>query len=304
MSRPEHPARHGRCPRSDDEVVTEAKLRKVDLPGGAGVAGADHPRQRSRPHQAEHLRPEGLISLNTAIDAALADDEIVAIGVTGKPFIFAAGADLSAVTSGGRERRRARRRARPRGVPQAGRGRQAVLRASSTALALGGGLEVALHCTYRTVIGLARRPCACPRCFLGLVPGWGGAFLLPNLIGADKRRHGDPREPAEPEPHAQAARRPSSSASPTRCFERRRLPGAVAALGGRGAHRRGLRRARRDRPRRRLGRGGRPRRDGSSLSKTGGAAPAAVPRAGSHRRRPGRRPATRASPPRTRRSAD
>ncbi len=25
-----------------------------------------------------------------------------------------------------------------------------------------------------------------PECFLGLVPGWGGAYLLPNLIGADR----------------------------------------------------------------------------------------------------------------------
>jgi 3-hydroxyacyl-CoA dehydrogenase/enoyl-CoA hydratase/carnithine racemase len=52
-------------------------------------------------------------------------------------------------------------------------------------VALGGGLEVALHSTYRTVSAAAGM-LATPEVFLGLIPGWGGNFLLPNLIGADK----------------------------------------------------------------------------------------------------------------------
>ena len=51
--------------------------------------------------------------------------------------------------------------------------------------AMGGGLEVALHCTYRT-ISAGVPALALPECFLGLVPGWGGTQLLPNLLGADK----------------------------------------------------------------------------------------------------------------------
>ena len=51
-------------------------------------------------------------------------------------------------------------------------------------VALGGGLEVALHATYRTV-SVAAGMLATPEVFLGLIPGWGGNFLLPNLIGAD-----------------------------------------------------------------------------------------------------------------------
>src|SRR6185437_7784687 len=50
-------------------------------------------------------------------------------------------------------------------------------------VALGGGLEVALHCTYRT-ISSGVPMVAFPECFLGLVPGWGGTYLLPRLIGA------------------------------------------------------------------------------------------------------------------------
>ena len=51
--------------------------------------------------------------------------------------------------------------------------------------ALGGGLELALHCTYRT-ISSGVTAVAFPECFLGLVPGWGGTYLLPRLIGPAK----------------------------------------------------------------------------------------------------------------------
>jgi 3-hydroxyacyl-CoA dehydrogenase/enoyl-CoA hydratase/carnithine racemase len=50
-------------------------------------------------------------------------------------------------------------------------------------VALGGGLELALHCGYRTIASTAM--VAFPEVFLGLVPGWGGTQLLPNLIGID-----------------------------------------------------------------------------------------------------------------------
>jgi enoyl-CoA hydratase/carnithine racemase len=51
-------------------------------------------------------------------------------------------------------------------------------------LALGGGLEVGLHCHYRTVSSTAFT--ALPEVFLGLVPGWGGATILPKLIGPER----------------------------------------------------------------------------------------------------------------------
>ena len=48
--------------------------------------------------------------------------------------------------------------------------------------AMGGGLELALHCHYRTLSGGAAA-LALPEVSLGLIPGWGGTQLLPNLIG-------------------------------------------------------------------------------------------------------------------------
>ncbi|MCZ9339464.1 enoyl-CoA hydratase/isomerase family protein, partial [Streptomyces sp. TRM76130] len=51
--------------------------------------------------------------------------------------------------------------------------------------AMGGGVEIGLHCSYRTV-SAAVPAFSLPEVFLGLVPGWGGCTLLPNLIGADQ----------------------------------------------------------------------------------------------------------------------
>jgi 3-hydroxyacyl-CoA dehydrogenase/enoyl-CoA hydratase/carnithine racemase len=166
-----------------DEVVTEAKLRYVDLPLGAGTMalitldnGLDH----NRPNT---FGPRGLASLNTALDEALARDDVAAIGVTGKPFILAAGADLSgvgAITDRGDAKLIAQlghavfRKLTDAGKPSFG---------LVNGLALGGGLEVALHCTYRTIQDSAPAV-GLPEVMLGLVPGWGGAYLVPNLVGA------------------------------------------------------------------------------------------------------------------------
>ncbi len=169
---------------SDAERVTEAKLRKVTLPGEAGVLGLitlDNGEDHTKPNT---FGPRGLISLNTAIDAALADDEVVALGITGKPFILAAGADLTSIAGGGPDAVRVVselghavfRKLQDGGKPSFG---------FVNGLALGGGLEVALHCTYRTVMDSAPA-LGLPEVMLGLVPGWGGAYLVPNLVGADR----------------------------------------------------------------------------------------------------------------------
>jgi 3-hydroxyacyl-CoA dehydrogenase/enoyl-CoA hydratase/carnithine racemase len=166
-----------------DEVVTEAKSRDVVLPYGVGTMalitldnGLDHTRPNT-------FGPKSLASLNAALDAALDRDDIVAIGVTGKPFILAAGADLSGVP-GITDRDDAKL------IAQLGHGVFRKLGDGGkptfgfiNGLALGGGLEVALHCTYRTVQDSAPA-LGLPEVMLGLVPGWGGAYLLPNLVGA------------------------------------------------------------------------------------------------------------------------
>jgi 3-hydroxyacyl-CoA dehydrogenase/enoyl-CoA hydratase/carnithine racemase len=168
-----------------DEVVTQAHVRDVELPYGAGTMalitldnGFDHTKPNT-------FGPGGLTSLNTALDSVAARDDLVAVGVTGKPFIFAVGADLGGVPLiTGHEQ----------GLEIARLGHAVFRRLGELPIpsfafvngaAMGGGVEVALHCTYRT-ISSGVPALALPECFLGLVPGWGGTYLLPHLIGAEK----------------------------------------------------------------------------------------------------------------------
>jgi 3-hydroxyacyl-CoA dehydrogenase/enoyl-CoA hydratase/carnithine racemase len=168
-----------------DEVVTHAHVRDVTLPYEAGTLalitldnGFDHTKPNT-------FGPGGLAELGAAIDAVAARDDIAAVGVTGKPFIFAVGADLKGVPLiANREDARA--------IGRLGHDvfrRLGELRVPSFAYyngaAMGGGVEVGLHCTYRT-ISAGVPAFALPEAFLGLVPGWGGTYLLPHLIGAEK----------------------------------------------------------------------------------------------------------------------
>ncbi|GAA3653358.1 3-hydroxyacyl-CoA dehydrogenase NAD-binding domain-containing protein [Streptomyces chitinivorans] len=171
-----------------DEVVTTAHVRHLDLPQGAGrfaLITLDNGLDHTKPTT---LGPQSLVNLDKAIDqveAEAAKGEIVGVGVTGKPFIFAVGADLKGV-----EVIRSREDALAIGKG----GHDVFKRLSSLAVptfayyngaSMGGGVEVGLHCSYRTV-SRAVPAFSLPEVFLGLVPGWGGCTLLPNLIGADR----------------------------------------------------------------------------------------------------------------------
>ena len=170
---------------SEGEVVTRALSRDIKLPRTAGTAvliTLDNGRDHTRPNT---LAAQGLAQLNQALDSALARDDIVAIAITGKPFILAAGADLSAFA-------KIVHRDQALAIARIGHSVFDKLHTSRVptfafinGVVLGGGLELTLHCHYRTVSSAASG-IALPECFLGLVPGWGGAFLVPNLIGADR----------------------------------------------------------------------------------------------------------------------
>ena len=168
-----------------EEVITHALVRDVDLApfGGTGTLalitldnGLDHTRPNT-------FGPQSVAALDAAITEA-ASRKPAAIAITGKPFIFAAGADLSALAylskreqalAIGKLGHDVFRRFDEIGIPTF---------AFINGLALGGGLEVGLHCNYRTLASTAFT--ALPEVFLGLVPGWGGATILPKLIGPER----------------------------------------------------------------------------------------------------------------------
>ena len=168
-----------------DEVVTNALVRDVDLSafgykGSLALITLDNGLDHTRPNT---FGPQSLTALNEAITDAIGRSP-AAIAITGKPFIFAAGADLSAVAFT-TERAQIRafgklghdvfRRLDECGIPTF---------AFINGLALGGGLEVGLHCNYRTLASTAFT--GLPEVFLGLLPGWGGTTILPKLIGPER----------------------------------------------------------------------------------------------------------------------
>jgi len=167
-----------------DEVVTNAIVQMVSLSpfgatGNLALITLDNGADHNRPNT---FGPASLAALSNAIDEAQKSDA-VAIAVTGKPFIFAAGADLSAMSF---------LKDKSQAVAIGDLGHEVFLKlheskkptfAFINGLALGGGLEVGLNCHYRTLATTAFT--GLPECFLGLVPGWGGATLLPKLIGPE-----------------------------------------------------------------------------------------------------------------------
>ena len=170
---------------SEAEVVTRALSRDIILPRTAGTAvliTLDNGRGPTRPNT---LGAGGLGELNRALDAALARSDVAAIAITGKPFMLAAGADLTGFA-------KIVNRQQALAIARIG---HAVFDKLATSpvptfaflngLALGGGLELTLHCHYRTV-SAAASGIALPETSLSLVPGWGGAYIVPNLIGADR----------------------------------------------------------------------------------------------------------------------
>lgn len=103
--------------------------------------------------------------------------------LTGKPFVFCAGADINRFHGVTAEEAREGSRAGHELF-----GRIAALPfptlAAVNGACLGGGVEIALHCDYRT-IATSVRHFACPEVFLGLFPAWGGTQLVPRLAGVD-----------------------------------------------------------------------------------------------------------------------
>jgi len=171
-----------------DEVITKALARDIALPGGVGTFvlitldnGFDH----AKPNTFGPATLAGLAEVLSTVRTRAEAGEIVGVAVTGKPFIFAVGADLTGVP-------KVTEREQALAIGQLGHKTFEQFRtlpvptfAFVNGAAMGGGVEIALSAAYRS-ISAGVPAVALPECFLGLVPGWGGCYLLPNLIGVER----------------------------------------------------------------------------------------------------------------------
>jgi 3-hydroxyacyl-CoA dehydrogenase/enoyl-CoA hydratase/carnithine racemase len=157
---------------------TQFHLRRIDTEAGPLALvtidnGADHTKPtvfgRSAFESAQRLLAE------------LEDGDWAAMVLTGKPFVFAVGADMT-------EFPKVSSRQEAIEGSRAGHdafGRIAALPfptvAAINGACLGGGLEIALHCDARTISSSVRH-FGVPEVFLGIFPAWGGTQLIPRLV--------------------------------------------------------------------------------------------------------------------------
>jgi 3-hydroxyacyl-CoA dehydrogenase/enoyl-CoA hydratase/carnithine racemase len=160
---------------------TEFKLRRIDTRvGPVALVTMDNGEDWQKPNT---FGEEALRSLEGVLDR-LRSRGWRGMLLTGKPFVFAVGADIGEFGEITADRARLGGRA---GHELFGRIRDLpfVTVAAVNGAALGGGVEIALHCDYRTISSSVRH-FACPEVLLGLIPGWGGTQLVPSLIGAEQ----------------------------------------------------------------------------------------------------------------------
>jgi len=159
---------------------TEFKLARVETEAGTfAVMTIDNGEDWQRPNT---FGPEAMASLAARLEE-LENGDWAGMVLTGKPFVFCAGADINQFHGVDPDTARQGSKAGHELF-----GRIAALPfptlAAVNGACLGGGVEIALHCDYRTIAASVRH-FACPEVFLGLFPAWGGTQLVPRIAGVD-----------------------------------------------------------------------------------------------------------------------
>jgi 3-hydroxyacyl-CoA dehydrogenase/enoyl-CoA hydratase/carnithine racemase len=160
---------------------TEFKLQRLDTRvGPIALVTMDNGEDWQKPNT---FGEAALRSLEGVLDR-LRSRDWRGLLLTGKPLVFAVGADIGEFGEITPERARLGGES---GHELFGRIRELpfVTVAAINGAAVGGGVEIALHCDYRTIASSVRH-FACPEVFLGLIPGWGGTQLVPQLVGAEQ----------------------------------------------------------------------------------------------------------------------
>ncbi|MBD0330462.1 MAG: enoyl-CoA hydratase/isomerase family protein [Thermoleophilia bacterium] len=155
-------------------------LRRVETERGPlALVTLDNGEDYTKPTTLGRSALESLQRLLPQLEQA----EWAALVLTGKPFVFSAGADIDQFFGISPQLARDGSRAghelfgRIRALPYP-------TVAAINGACLGGGVELALHCDHRT-ISTGVRHFASPEVFLGLFPAWGATQLVPRLVGAE-----------------------------------------------------------------------------------------------------------------------
>jgi 3-hydroxyacyl-CoA dehydrogenase/enoyl-CoA hydratase/carnithine racemase len=160
-------------------LETEFKLARVETENGPlALVTIDNGEDYTKPTSLGRGALESL----TRLLGELENWDWKGMVLTGKPFVFCAGADIKEFSGidpdtarlGSRTGHELFRRIAQLPYPTL---------AAVNGAALGGGLELALHCDYRTISSAVHF--GCPEVFLGLFPAWGGTQLVPRLAGVE-----------------------------------------------------------------------------------------------------------------------
>jgi 3-hydroxyacyl-CoA dehydrogenase/enoyl-CoA hydratase/carnithine racemase len=159
---------------------TEFKLARVEAESGPlALLTIDNGEDHTKPTVFGRAALESL----TRVLEPLEGEAWVGMVLTGKPFVFCAGADINEFHGVSADSAREGSRvghelfARIAALPYP-------TLAAVNGVCLGGGLEIALHCDYRTISSSVRH-FGFPEVFLGLFPAWGGTQLVPRVAGVD-----------------------------------------------------------------------------------------------------------------------
>ena len=159
------------------DPVTRFHLTYADRPvGRIALMTMDNGEDHKKPNV---FGPAAFDSLSEALDELEAAEDVAGLLLTGKPFIFAVGADLKAFSQldfalkAGKLGHDAFARLQALPYPTV---------AAINGACMGGGLEIALHCDART-LSTGAQVLAFPEVFLNIVPGWGGTQLAPRIVG-------------------------------------------------------------------------------------------------------------------------
>jgi 3-hydroxyacyl-CoA dehydrogenase/enoyl-CoA hydratase/carnithine racemase len=157
-------------------LATEFKLRRA---GDLALVTIDNGEDWTKPTTIGRSALESLVRVLDEVES----QEWGGLVVTGKPFVFCVGADIDQFPDITADAAREGSRA---GHELFGRIRRLPFPtlAAINGACLGGGLEVALHCDFRTIARSVRHFGA-PEVFLGLFPAWGATQLAPRLVGAE-----------------------------------------------------------------------------------------------------------------------